>query len=385
MRHRRPILSLSFKLSDDSDAELGDLVEDPDAEAPYEVAAAALEREALRAQLARLNERERAVLTLRFGLDADGPRTLAAGGRQLRPHPRADPPDRGEGAGEAAPPERGPAVEQTGAPWLGHAAAGSPALRRAATRRDRAAPAVSCCSGGRSSAANHRHSAISGDTRRHRVRVGAVGRPGGEHDVDPPALRVDDDGRLPHQLDAQADLLARFAAHGVARVLAPSDKAAGHAPAPAVGVAHEQPRAVVPLDQADGPDVVARGDGVHRSPPSSGRETPEHLEQEPVDALDHENVLRAATSSASSSAVARGHRRAPGGVVAHDELAAAGVDDERRRPPGTRAGRRGSPTRRGRRGCSRRSRRAHLRPRRTGRGRPRRSARYWPQPSDCGG
>ena len=77
LRHRRPILSLSFKLSDDSDAELGDLVEDPDAEAPYEVAAAALEREALRAQLARLNERERAVLSLRFGLDTDGPRTLA--------------------------------------------------------------------------------------------------------------------------------------------------------------------------------------------------------------------------------------------------------------------------------------------------------------------
>ena len=75
-RHRRPILSLSLKLSDDSDAELGDLIEDPDAEAPYEVAAAALEREALRDQLARLNERERAVLSLRFGLDADGPLTL---------------------------------------------------------------------------------------------------------------------------------------------------------------------------------------------------------------------------------------------------------------------------------------------------------------------
>ncbi len=76
-RHRRPILSLSFKLGEDTDAELGDLVEDVDAEAPYDVAAAALEYEALRAQLARLNERERAVLALRFGLDVDAPRTLA--------------------------------------------------------------------------------------------------------------------------------------------------------------------------------------------------------------------------------------------------------------------------------------------------------------------
>jgi RNA polymerase sigma factor (sigma-70 family) len=76
-RHRRPILSLSHKLSEDSDAELGDLIEDPDADAPYEVAASALEREALLTQLGRLNERERAVLALRFGLDLDGPRTLA--------------------------------------------------------------------------------------------------------------------------------------------------------------------------------------------------------------------------------------------------------------------------------------------------------------------
>jgi RNA polymerase sigma factor (sigma-70 family) len=76
-RHRRPILSLSYKLSDDSEAELGDLLEDPDVEAPYDAAAAALERDALLTQLARLNDRERAVLALRFGLDVDGPRTLA--------------------------------------------------------------------------------------------------------------------------------------------------------------------------------------------------------------------------------------------------------------------------------------------------------------------
>ena len=52
-------------------------LEDPDVEAPYDAAAAALERDALLTQLARLNDRERAVLALRFGLDVDGPRTLA--------------------------------------------------------------------------------------------------------------------------------------------------------------------------------------------------------------------------------------------------------------------------------------------------------------------
>ncbi len=124
-RHRRPILSLSFKLSDDSDAELGDMIEDPDADAPYDVAAAALEHEALRAQLSRLNERERAVLSLRFGLDVDGPRTLAQVGdtfeltreriRQIEAralgklrHPSVARmwSDRAAGLGRAAPPSR---------------------------------------------------------------------------------------------------------------------------------------------------------------------------------------------------------------------------------------------------------------------------------------
>ena len=127
-RHRRPILSLSYKLSDDSDAELGDLLEDPDVEAPYDAAAAALERDALLTQLARLNDRERAVLALRFGLDVDGPRTLAQVGdtfdltreriRQIEAralgklrHPSVARlwSDRGGGRGRGSPPAR-PAV-----------------------------------------------------------------------------------------------------------------------------------------------------------------------------------------------------------------------------------------------------------------------------------
>ncbi|MEI7619354.1 MAG: sigma-70 family RNA polymerase sigma factor [Actinomycetota bacterium] len=70
-QHRRGIMSLSAPLGDDSEAVLGDMVEDPDAIAPFDAAASALERQALHAQLARLSERERAVLSARFGIGHD--------------------------------------------------------------------------------------------------------------------------------------------------------------------------------------------------------------------------------------------------------------------------------------------------------------------------
>ena len=82
-RHRSHLLSLSARLSQDSDTELADTIVDTDALAPYEEAAAALEREALRVQLARLSERERRVLTLRFGLDRPAPQTLAEIGEEF--------------------------------------------------------------------------------------------------------------------------------------------------------------------------------------------------------------------------------------------------------------------------------------------------------------
>jgi RNA polymerase primary sigma factor len=82
-RHRSHLLSLSARLSSDSDTELADTIVDLDAAAPYEEAAAALEREALRVQLARLSERERRVLALRFGLDQPEPQTLAEIGEEF--------------------------------------------------------------------------------------------------------------------------------------------------------------------------------------------------------------------------------------------------------------------------------------------------------------
>jgi RNA polymerase sigma factor (sigma-70 family) len=82
-RHRSQLLSLSTRLSVDSDTELADTIVDTEAAGPYDAAAAALEREALRAQLARLSERERRVLSLRFGLDELGPQTLAEIGEEF--------------------------------------------------------------------------------------------------------------------------------------------------------------------------------------------------------------------------------------------------------------------------------------------------------------
>jgi RNA polymerase primary sigma factor len=82
-RHRSHLLSLSMRLSSDSDTELADTIVDSEATAPYDAAAAALEREALRVQLGRLSERERRVLSLRFGLDEPGPQTLAEIGEEF--------------------------------------------------------------------------------------------------------------------------------------------------------------------------------------------------------------------------------------------------------------------------------------------------------------
>jgi RNA polymerase primary sigma factor len=81
-QHRRPLVSLSNPLAEGSDTELVDTIVDITAPAPFDVAAAALERSALDAQLGRLKPRERAVLQWRFGLDGS-PRTLAEIGDSL--------------------------------------------------------------------------------------------------------------------------------------------------------------------------------------------------------------------------------------------------------------------------------------------------------------
>ena len=261
LRHRRPILSLSSRLSDDSDAELGDLVEDPDAEAPYEVAAAALEREALRAQLARLNERERAVLALRFGLDTDGPRTLAQVGDAFDLTRERIRQIEARALGKL----RHPSVARLWTPTAAAHVAGSrspaqPALASApgvGQRDQRRRPS-------RAAAAAGRRRRTTG-TRRSPATVAPPStgrrRPPAGRRTSTSTRRVSGSTTTagsPTSSTAQAHLLAAPRAARRPGVLARGDEPAGHAPPPAVGVAHEEPRAVVALDEDDGADVVAR-------------------------------------------------------------------------------------------------------------------------------
>jgi RNA polymerase sigma factor (sigma-70 family) len=69
-------VSLSEPLRDDGDAELGDIVEDRAADSPFEMAASALLPDEIQKLLSPLDERERQILALRFGLDRGEPRTL---------------------------------------------------------------------------------------------------------------------------------------------------------------------------------------------------------------------------------------------------------------------------------------------------------------------
>jgi RNA polymerase sigma factor (sigma-70 family) len=81
--HAAPdLVSLSVSIGDD-DAELGDLVADDAAEAPFDAAARSLARDDLQDLLEYLNPREREILSLRFGLTGDQPLTLDEVGRRF--------------------------------------------------------------------------------------------------------------------------------------------------------------------------------------------------------------------------------------------------------------------------------------------------------------
>jgi len=68
--------SLSERLGEDSDTELGDMVADPLAATPFDEVMSALLGAEVEKLLSKLDERERNVLRLRFGLDRGEPRTL---------------------------------------------------------------------------------------------------------------------------------------------------------------------------------------------------------------------------------------------------------------------------------------------------------------------
>jgi RNA polymerase sigma factor (sigma-70 family) len=76
LRYVRDPMSLSEPLRSDGDAELGDVVEDHGAVSPFEAAASALLAGEVAKMLVVLDQREREILRLRFGLDRGLPRTL---------------------------------------------------------------------------------------------------------------------------------------------------------------------------------------------------------------------------------------------------------------------------------------------------------------------
>ncbi|HVX20291.1 MAG TPA: sigma-70 family RNA polymerase sigma factor [Acidimicrobiales bacterium] len=71
-----PPRSLSEPLHDDGSLDFGDLVEDHQTPSPFDAAAAALLPTEVAQLLATLDDREREILRLRFGLDRGDPRTL---------------------------------------------------------------------------------------------------------------------------------------------------------------------------------------------------------------------------------------------------------------------------------------------------------------------
>ena len=93
MKMSQQPISLQSPVGDGDDTSFGDFIEDKAAENPYDIAATALLREKIIDVLQSLTEREREVLTYRFGLKDGYSRTLEEGTHS---------PNRGEGAAQNA-------------------------------------------------------------------------------------------------------------------------------------------------------------------------------------------------------------------------------------------------------------------------------------------
>ncbi len=76
LRYATEPLSLNDPLREDGDGEIGDMVEDASSISPFEHAATEMLPADVAKLLSQLDERERGILTLRFGLDRGEPRTL---------------------------------------------------------------------------------------------------------------------------------------------------------------------------------------------------------------------------------------------------------------------------------------------------------------------
>jgi len=76
-------VSLDRPVGDEGDAQLGDFVQDQEADDPFVMVAEAARRDELVRALATLDNREKVVLVLRYGLDSQPPRTLSDVGSRL--------------------------------------------------------------------------------------------------------------------------------------------------------------------------------------------------------------------------------------------------------------------------------------------------------------
>ena len=76
-------VSLETPIGEEEDSHLGDFIEDDNASAPSDVAAATMLREQLINILHKLTPREEKVLRLRYGIDDGRPRTLEEVGHEF--------------------------------------------------------------------------------------------------------------------------------------------------------------------------------------------------------------------------------------------------------------------------------------------------------------
>ncbi|MDY3800345.1 MAG: sigma-70 family RNA polymerase sigma factor, partial [Eggerthellaceae bacterium] len=83
MRVAQEPVSLETPIGEEEDSQLGDFIEDDGAVAPPDAAGFTMLKEQLDKVLGGLAERERKVITLRFGLEDGHPRTLEEVGREF--------------------------------------------------------------------------------------------------------------------------------------------------------------------------------------------------------------------------------------------------------------------------------------------------------------
>ena len=94
-------VSLEKPIGEEEESELGDFVQDEQAESPFDSASLSLRQQDIRRALDSLPERERRVIELRFGLHGRPPADARGGRPRVQRHARAHPPDREQHAEEA--------------------------------------------------------------------------------------------------------------------------------------------------------------------------------------------------------------------------------------------------------------------------------------------